>query len=90
MELGQDDSLVCNMCLDIITDLDTWLTSDATEGQIVDWMSQICKTLGEVVSPDLEITCNLVMGAQLPSIIDGLVENNLNPQQVCESIGACM
>ena len=81
---------MCNICLDIITDLDSWLTSDATEGAIVDWMNQICKTLGEVVSPDLENLCLVVIGSQLPAIIDGLVNQNLDPQQVCESIGACI
>ena len=89
LDLTEDDSLMCNICVDVVTDLDTWLTSDATEGQIVDWMKQICHTLGQIVSPDLEATCNLILGAQLPAIIDGLVNNNLNPQDVCESIGAC-
>merc|ERR1712142_1298667 len=84
-----DDSLLCTICVDILTDLDTWLTSDSTEGDIVDWVSQICHTLGQLVSPDLEATCNLVIGAQLPAIIDGLVEQNLDPQEVCQAIGAC-
>ena len=84
------DSLVCNICVDILTDLDTWLTSDSTEEEIVEWVSQICHALGQLISPDLESTCNLVIGAQLPAIIDGLVEQNLDPQTVCESIGACV
>ena len=85
-----EDSLLCNICVDILTDLDSWLTSDSTEGEIVEWVSQICHTLGQLISPDLESTCNLVIGAQLPAIIDGLVEQNLDPQTVCESIGACV
>ena len=89
LDLDEDDSLMCDICLDIVTDLDTWLTSDATEGQIVDWMKKVCHSLGQLVSPDLEATCNLILGAQLPAIIDGLVDQNLNPQEVCNSIGAC-
>merc|ERR1712013_34267 len=58
--------------------------------EIVEWVSQICHALGQLISPDLESTCNLVIGAQLPAIIDGLVEQNLDPQTVCESIGACV
>ena len=49
---------------------------------------QICKALGQIL-PDLEATCNALVEAQLPSIIDGLVEQNLNPQEVCNSIMAC-
>merc|ERR1712212_64294 len=85
-----EESLLCNICVDILTDLDSWLTSDSTEGEIVEWVSQICHTLGQLISPDLESTCNLVIGAQLPAIIDGLVEQNLDPRTVCESIGACV
>ena len=81
--------MTCDLCLDIITDLDSWLTSDATEDQIVEWMSQVCKTLGELVSPDLETLCLVVLGANLPPIIDDLVNQNLDPRQVCESLGYC-
>ena len=75
--------------MDIVTDLDDWITSDVTEDKIVEWVSQICHTLGQLISPDLEATCKVIVGAQLPAIIDGLVEQNLNPDEVCKSIGAC-
>ena len=45
--------------------------------------------LGALISPDLVATCDLVLGSQLPNIIDGLVNQNLNPQQVCQNLGAC-
>merc|ERR1712098_746272 len=82
-------SLTCDLCMDVITDLDAWLTSETTEQQIIDYIKQICPTIGELVSPDLEATCNLVLAATLPAIIEGLVEQNLNPTEVCQSIGAC-
>ena len=63
--------------------------SDTTEQEIVDWLAAVCHLLGELVSPDLEITCNLVLGAQIPNIINDLVNNNLNPRQVCQRLGAC-
>lgn len=44
-------------------------------------MSQLCHALGSIL-PDLEAICNSLIEAQLPAIIDGLVEENLNPQQV--------
>ena len=35
--------LLCDICIDIITDLDQWLTSDTTEDQIVEWMFGFCE-----------------------------------------------
>ena len=49
---------------------------------------QLCVALGYIL-PELETTCNALMEAQLPAIIEGIVEDNLNPQEVCDSIGAC-
>merc|ERR1711936_1022636 len=66
------NELTCSICIDIITDLDNFITSDATEDQIVAFFKEQCNTL---------------METQLPAIIDGLVNDNLNPQQVCDSIG---
>jgi len=84
------EDLLCSICVDIVADLDKWLTSEATEDQIVEWMYRICETLGDLISPDLVQVCEVVLGAQLPSIIDNLVNNNLNPEEVCKNIGACV
>merc|ERR1712042_142231 len=65
-----------------------WLTSDATEGEIVHFMESLCRALGNIL-PDLETMCIDLMEAQLPAIIDGLVEENLNPMEVCVNIAAC-
>ncbi|XP_023330261.1 prosaposin [Eurytemora carolleeae] len=82
------NELTCDICIDVITDLDNWLTSDKTEQEIVDFMKEICAALG-LILPDLEATCNELMDAQLPGIIDDLVNNNLNPTEVCTNIAAC-
>ena len=49
---------------------------------------QLCTALGNILA-DLETMCFDLMEAQLPSIIDGLVEQNLNPAEVCYNIAAC-
>ncbi len=49
---------------------------------------QLCVLLGALI-PGFEETCNAFMEAQLPAIIEGIVENNLNPQDVCLAIGFC-
>ena len=35
------NELTCEICIDIITDLDNWLTSDKTEQEIVDFMKEV-------------------------------------------------
>merc|ERR1711862_815378 len=82
------NDLTCSICVDVVTDLDNFITSDTTEQQIVDFVEQICAALGAIL-PDLVATCNDLVESQLPAIIDGLVNDNLNPQEVCNSIGAC-
>ena len=43
MSLKKKEDLLCSICVDIVGDLDNWLTSEATEDQIVDWMYRICQ-----------------------------------------------
>merc|ERR1712154_146494 len=62
-----EKGLLCDICVDVVTDLDEWLTSDTT----------------------METLCVSLIEAQLPEIINGLVEDNLKPAEVCSSIGAC-
>merc|ERR1712045_949610 len=78
--------LLCDICIDVITDLDQWLTSDSTEDQIVEWIEQVCDFLSAIVP---EAICKSLIESQIPAIIDGLVNDNLNPQELCNSIGAC-
>eukprot|EP00088_Acartia_fossae_P008111 TRINITY_DN13831_c0_g1_i1.p2 TRINITY_DN13831_c0_g1~~TRINITY_DN13831_c0_g1_i1.p2 ORF type:complete len:119 (-),score=48.83 TRINITY_DN13831_c0_g1_i1:58-390(-) len=80
--------LLCTICVDLVTDIDEFLTSAPTEQQIVEFVEQLCQAMGAIL-PDLVSTCNALVEAQLPAIIEGIVNDNLNPQQVCASIGAC-
>merc|ERR1719427_352580 len=81
------DDLLCNVCLDVVTDLDEWLTSDATEGEIIHFMESLCTALGAILQ-DLEDICIDMMETELPAIIEGLVEDNLDPATVCYNIYA--
>ena len=40
---SKQDDLLCNICVDIVEDIDSWLTSDTTEQQIVDWLYAFCE-----------------------------------------------
>merc|ERR1712228_739990 len=85
-EQPETKDLLCDICIDVITDLDQWLTSDSTEDQIVEWIEQVCDLLSAIVP---EAICKSLIESQIPAIIDGLVNDNLNPQELCNSIGAC-
>merc|ERR1712158_227588 len=75
------NELTCSICIDVITDLDNFITSDTTEQQIVDFAKELCHALEE--------QCNAMMEANIPAIIDGLVNDNLNPTEVCTMITMC-
>merc|ERR1711971_679836 len=71
------NALTCNICVDIITDID-------------EFIKEICHTLGSVMgSPTLEAECNAMFESNLPQIIDDLVNQNLDPITVCTTIGLC-
>merc|ERR1712130_341581 len=89
-ELPQEKGLLCDIFQDIVTDFADFLTSDPTEAQITEWVKGICRSLGEILNrPDLETTCNLILTAEIPAIIDQIVEQNLDPATVCTNLGAC-
>merc|ERR1719320_2020570 len=83
------NQLTCDICTDIMTDLDNFITSDTTEQEIIDFVKEICHALGQII-PGFEATCNLLVTSQLPAIIEGFVNDNMNPTQVCtDLLGAC-
>jgi hypothetical protein len=83
------NELTCTICIDVVTDLDNFITSETTEQQIVDFAKEWCHILGSFLGETLEAQCNAMFEENLPGIIDGIVNDNLNPQQVCEKIMAC-
>ena len=49
------EDLLCSICVDIVADLDKWLTSEATEDQIVEWMYRICEVGSGNRTDDVEV-----------------------------------
>merc|ERR1712127_339410 len=78
----------CQLCIDAITDLDEWLISDPTEQEIIAVVKELCEALGLLI-PELGESCNNIVDTELPDIIEGLVNDNLNPYDVCLKIRAC-
>merc|ERR1712111_36998 len=79
--------LLCDVCMDIVTDIDEWITSDSTMDEIIQFVEGLCSLLS--FDPTLEKICDSIIENNLPEIINGLVNDNLNPSEVCQSIGMC-
>merc|ERR1711973_513556 len=82
----QPDPL-CKLCQNIVTDIETWLTSENTMDQIIGFVDQICKVLA-AVDPTLGSACT-DLEAQLPDIIQYILTENLSPQEVCVCLRSC-
>merc|ERR1712048_959752 len=85
---NQPKDLLCDICLDVVTDIDEFLTSEQTMDDIIHFVEGLCSALG-AIDASLEVLCKSLIEAQLPDIINGLVEDNLKPSEVCASIGMC-
>merc|ERR1712154_581801 len=59
------NELTCSICVDIMTDLDNFITSDSTEQEIIDFVKQICSALGAIID-GFEATCNLLVTSSCP------------------------
>merc|ERR1712244_141057 len=68
-EQPETKDLLCDICIDVITDLDQWLTSDSTEDQIVEWIEQpvlqVCDLLSALVP---EAICKSLIESLIPAI----------------------
>jgi len=83
------NDLTCKICTDVIGDLDEWITSDTTENDIILFLEDsLCAALGAILA-DLEVSCREIIESQLPAIIEGIVNDNLSPEQICTDIFAC-
>merc|ERR1712126_168469 len=78
----------CDVCMDVITDLDAWITSDKNLDEIVQYVQGICNGL-DYIDPVWETLCLGLISDLLPEIILELVEYFLTPSEVCVKIGWC-
>merc|ERR1719158_428265 len=88
MATGQErlnNELTCSICVDVVTDIDEWLTSDKTEQEIVSLLEELCRALGLIIH-DFEAGCKDLIDTMLPSVIDALVNQMLKPLTVCTEI----
>merc|ERR1711887_131130 len=82
------NELTCEICIDIITDIDNFITSDTTEEEILAFFNQICDVVDQLF-PGLGQTCTGFLNNNGPGIIESIVNENLNPSDICDMLTAC-
>ena len=82
------DNPTCEICKFIVNEIDKVILDGATIDDILAAMEQICGPLDSII-PGATHICELLMETQLPELIDLIVNNNLNPEVFCHSLGLC-
>merc|ERR1711890_30490 len=77
--------LACDICMDVITDLDNFLTDDTTQEEILSFVKELCHLLGRILGDNFESQCNAMFDENLPAIVN----DNMNPTEICTMITAC-
>merc|ERR1712002_906909 len=77
-------SATCDLCIAVVEGLENFITDDTTMDQILAKVEEICSSLGA-----LEGLCIQIIEGYLPDIISGILENKLDPKQICALIGLC-
>ena len=83
---------------------DNFITSDTTEEEILAFFNQICEVNSTLISriiakdkfkavdqllPGLGATCTGFLNNNGAGIIESIVNENLNPEEICTSLTAC-
>merc|ERR1711934_1097126 len=68
--------LACDICMDVIGDLDNFLTDDTTQEEILNFVKELCHLLGQLLGENFENQCNAMFDENLPAIIDAIVNDN--------------
>jgi len=84
-----DNQLTCDICTDVITDIGNFIIDDTTEQQVVTAAKELCLILGFVFGSTVKAECDSMFENHLPGIIDVIVNDNMNPTQVCETLKLC-
>ena len=72
----------CDLCVLIVAEIDTIIASSDSIDAAIEAIGGICDVLGDLLAP----TCHNFIETYLPQIIVYLVEHELAPLAVCESL----
>merc|ERR1712117_593965 len=76
---GSETVLICTLCESIMTSIDESIVDPTNEQEIADYLAQICNYVGA----NLEAMCLEFINEYTDDITDQLVNNYLNPDQIC-------
>ncbi len=79
-------SVQCDLCKFAVGEIDKILASQDTEDAIMNEIDKICHLLDDLGLFDI---CHNLIQDNLHNIIDGLVNNQLSPENVCKSLSLC-
>merc|ERR1712223_861202 len=71
---------LCDICIDLVTLLEDWITDETTADEIAAFVEQFCSQLGPLAS-----VCEGLIETYLPDLLDQLADG-LPPYQVCSSV----
>jgi len=73
----------CDVCQTVITLVETWVESNATEQQIITYLDAICAAI-----PNYQAVCDQLVSQGIAQVISW-IQNNETPLQVCTQLGMC-
>merc|ERR1711890_109419 len=68
----------CDICTSVVTEID----------KLLQFVEQLCTAI-DGLFPGSGATCNALVETYLPQIIEGLINNQLSPASVCETLTLC-
>merc|ERR1739848_314489 len=81
-------SIQCDICKLMVTEIDNIIISATTNEEAIQWIQNLCGSL-DGVFPGFGATCNNFVETYLPQIIEGIVNNQLSPSSVCQTLQMC-
>merc|ERR1712241_1206445 len=79
------NDLSCSLCKTVMELLDAYLTDTTSEQAVADALKEICSLLP---SP-LDLECEVMITEYTDDIIELIVNQYMDPSDVCQAIGLC-
>jgi len=74
----------CDLCVDLVEAIEGFILAGDTMDDIINKTEEFCTTLGS-----LQPLCENLIERYLPEIIEGIINNNLNPFDICKLLTIC-
>jgi len=74
----------CDLCVDLVEAVEGFILAGDTMDDIINKVEEFCTTLGA-----LQPMCESMIERYLPEIIENIINNNLNPFDICKLLTLC-